>query len=371
MDNFVAYFSQILLIFKSFVITSVTFYNMFFIDISKIFKILSHLSTENRDNMNRYKVMLPRNGSPSIFERKNPVGLIFEPKFDGTRVLIYKEGRDIEIINQRGVDIIYKYPELLDIPFNIKAESCVLDAVIVVLDKDSMPNPKMLQQREQTNSKELIYNKSKTMPSTIFVFDILEKNGQVLINTPLSERKRILGEVIDNTYFIRPCPYVLTGKQLWEDIQRRGMEGLIAKDLNSKYEQGVRSWAWLKINNFNTTNTIVAGFTKGKAERSFTDLILASYVPDKQVPIYIGRISKCLDVQTERKFRRLLGQLKTSEPFLPENERMKVSGEVEWLKPEIIIKVRYMGLTKNNELIEPTFIRLRFDKGPEDCILAA
>ncbi|MCL6500788.1 MAG: hypothetical protein K6T16_01995 [Candidatus Pacearchaeota archaeon] len=318
---------------------------------------------------NRYKFMLPRQGDIAIFERGSLAGLVFEPKFDGVRVLLYKDGNDIELINQKGKDIVYRYPELLYVISNINAKNCVLDAGLVVLGKGDRPDPLKLQQREQLDSKEIIDAGSRTMPSTLFVFDILEKEGVSLVEKPLAERKRILAEVITDCPLITRVFCTSQGRELWKKIQEQEIEGLIAKELSSKYEQGKRSWAWLKINHFNTINAIVFGFVKDQNRRAFSKLILGVYVPDKAEPIYLGAVSESFDAQTTRNLRKLLGQLKTNESFLPENERAKIAGKVTWLKPELIAKIRFLEMTREKGLKEPRLIRLRFDKNPEDCVL--
>ncbi len=319
----------------------------------------------------KYQVMLAKQGDKDIFNRKSLAGFIFEPKFDGTRVLIYKEGNDIELINRREKDITFKYPELLEIPRNIKCSSCVLDAELVILDKEGRPDFNLLQQREQLDNKIAIEVRSKTMPATLFVFDILEKDGQSLVDKPLGERKRILAEIIKSSPFISLTPYTTKGKELWKQIQEQGMEGMIAKELGSRYEQGKRSWAWLKIKNLNTVDAIIVGYTEGEGERKafFGSLVLAAYVPDKGELIYIGNVGTGFDKKTLKKLIKKMKKLKTEKPALSEEQQERIKEKVTWIKPELIAEIKYLELTKDRELRAPSFLRLRFDKKLEDCIL--
>ncbi|UZE94248.1 MAG: hypothetical protein IB618_01605 [Candidatus Pacearchaeota archaeon] len=315
--------------------------------------------------MEKYKVMLVKLGDKDLLNRKSLVGFIFEPKFDGIRVLIYKEGNDIELVNRKGRDIIFKYPELLEIPRNINCKDCVLDAVLTILNKEGKPNHSSLQYREQLNHPLAINSKSRTVPATLFVFDILEKDDQTLVNKSLGERKRILGEIITNSPFISLASHTTNGKELWKQIQERELSGMIAKELSSIYEQGKRSWSWLNIQNINTTNTLIVGSTKNEEEKHFDSLILASYVPEKGEIIYVGTLKQGFN----KKIKKKLKKLKTDKPALSEEERNKIKEEVTWIKPELIVEVKYQEMTKDKQLKEPSFIRLKFDKKPGDCLL--
>jgi len=315
--------------------------------------------------------MLAKLGDKDIFNRKSLAGYIFEPKFDGTRVLIYKEGNNIELINRRDKDITYKYPELLEIPRNIKCENCVLDAELVILDKDGNPDFKLLEQREQIDNKMVIEERSKKMSAILFVFDILEKDGQSIIDKPLGERKRILSQIIKNSSFISLMPYTTKGKELWNQIQEQNTEGMIAKELGSRYEQNKRSWSWLKIKNTNTLDAIIVGFTKGEDEREkyFGSLVLAVYVSDKGEVVYIGDVKVGFDKKLLKRLTKKMKKLTTDTPALSEEERIKEKEEVTWIKPELIAEIKYKEITKEKLIEEASFVRLRFDKKPEDCLL--
>ncbi len=326
--------------------------------------------------MNKYQFMLSKLGDRDILNRKSLVGFIFEPFFDGTRVLIYKEGNDIEIINALGNDIIFKYPELLDIPRYIKTESCVLDAELVVLGEESIPDAKLLQEREQLNNKIAIDSKSKTLPAKVFVFDILEKDGEVLTEKFLGDRKRILEGLITSSFIISFLPHLTKGKDLWKQVQEQKIEGIMAKEINSRYQQGKKSWSWLKIKNLNTANAIIVGFTKKleeKQEKYFESAILASCVPEKMGFVYVGKLK---DIETNfnkrmlKKLTKRMKKLVIERSCLNEGEKNKIDDKnIIWIKPEIVIQLSYSELTKEKQLRGVSFLRLRFDMKPANCFL--
>ncbi|MEM4214924.1 MAG: non-homologous end-joining DNA ligase [Candidatus Pacearchaeota archaeon] len=319
--------------------------------------------------MMRYKPMLAQLGSKELLDRKT-VGFIFEPKLDGTRVLIYKGGDNIQLINRRDKDITFRYPELLDIVNQIKANSCVLDAELVVLDKENKPNFNLLQQREQLDNKFMIDLRSKEIPATLFVFDILELENKPLIDKFLRERKLLLQKIIVENSLIAICPWTANGKALWEKVKEQGLEGIMAKEVNSKYEQK-RSWAWLKIKNINTIDAAIIGFTPGEGIRAstFGSLVVAVYNPEMQEWKCIGKLGTGFDQKMLKYLTKKMKKLKIENSVLSEEEQKKINENVTWIKPELVVEVQYLELTKNNELRAPTFLRLRFDKKPEECVL--
>lgn len=211
----------------------------------------------------RFNFMSAKNGDEDVFNRKTLSGFVFEPKFDGVRVMIYKDTDNLEIINEKGEDIIRKYPEFLDIPNNIKAQTCVLDAQIVVPDKDGKSNLSSLQLREMLTVPKSINLQSKKNPAVLFVFDILFKDGMNFANNlSLEKRKEELKNTVVESNFIKQCPFTMDGQELWKKIDSLGIGGVMAKDLAGKYEEGRKNWSWLKINKKNTMNTIIVGFIK-------------------------------------------------------------------------------------------------------------
>lgn len=309
-------------------------------------------------------------------------GWIYEPKLDGTRVLVYKNKDKIRLINRRKNDITYRYPELAKIGKNIKAGSCVLDAELVVLDKSGKPNFNLLQQREQLDKKLLIELRSKQFPATLFVFDLLEVEGESYVNKRLYERKEKLKALIRESPYLVLCPYTTKGKELWKKVVEQGLEGVMAKRLDSIYEFK-RSRNWLKIKNLNTIDAIIIGFTRGKKARasSFGALLLAAYAKASKAKkpklVYIGRVGTGFDESMLKQLLEMMKVLKTKRPVLSKDELRKVyrkvakkaTEEISWVKPKLIAEIKFLELTKDNELRAPSFLRLRFDKRLEECVI--
>ncbi len=301
-------------------------------------------------------VMLAKVGNSETLGDKN---YIFEPKFDGTRVLIFKKGKSIRLVNRRGKNITYRYPELDDIWKNIK-ENCVLDGELVILNKKHLPDFNLLQSREQIENRTQIKLRSMEIPATIFVFDILSLKGKSLMKIPLMERKKVLSKVVEISPMISLTPYTRKGKALWKRVQRLKMEGVMAKRTDGEYLPGRRTDSWLKIKNNKTLDAIVIGYTREK--RAISALALAAYKNKKLV--YIGRVAAGLD---EKIIKSLSEELHPAK--LPAVKDIKTSKKIYYVKPKIIVEVKYLEITKDGQLRAPVFLRIRDDKKLEDCTI--
>jgi bifunctional non-homologous end joining protein LigD len=169
------------------------------------------------------------------------------------------------------------------------------------------------------------------------------------------------------------------GKDLWKQIKGQKMEGMVAKEVNSKYIPGARHWSWLKIKNFNTTDAIVVGLKEDeKSKKSFISLILAMFDQKTDSLKFIGELPNEFTGKTIATITRRLKPLITNEPAFSEEEQKTLkevlkfdstTQKVTWLKPELIAEIKHYGSVSKNELNSPSFLRLRFDKDIKDCIL--
>lgn len=297
-------------------------------------------------------VMLAKQGTKDDLKNKN---FIFEPKFDGIRVLIYRNGKNIKLINRRENNVTRQYPELSDLWKNIKDDS-IIDGELVTLGKKHQPDFNLLQQRQVDNPIK-IKILSKEYPATIFVFDILKLKNESLTNKSLLERKKVLEREVRHSSKIAISPYTTNGKALWKKTQRVGLEGVMAKKADSKYEK-TRSSSWLKIKHTDTIDAIVLGYTREK--RRISALALGAYHHGKL--IYIGRVGAGLDEKTISELSRKLK---------PTSKHMNVESikKINFVKPNTIVEVKYMQITKDLKLRAPALLRIRTDKKLKDCAI--
>ena len=331
--------------------------------------------------MEVYEHMQPKRGSTSILDRSNLIGYIFEPKFDGIRVLIYKDKEDIAIFNQVKKDLIGLFPEFLDLPAFVKAKSCVVDAEIVVLNNSKVPDQELLQEREHARSVQEIKFKSKKIPASLFVFDILEKDETSLTDEPLRKRKLLMKDIITDGPNITLVPYTMHGKDLWEQIEKQKLPGMMAKESSSKYIKGA-SWSWLDIDKKPMTDAIVAGVeTKNmKQGERISSILLAVYDSKIDHFKYIGKIEeKDIEKTHAKLIKSMIKNNLTDRPIInidekekdekiKEKEEKSSQNSIKWLEPSVVARVKFKEI-QDHILIQPRIARIRLDKYARECTL--
>jgi DNA ligase D-like protein (predicted ligase) len=287
-------------------------------------------------------------------------GWIFEPKIDGTRCIAHV-GEDVVMLNRRHTNITHRYPELVN-ALAAKAKDCILDGEIAVFS-NGKPDFAALAAREHQNDKLRINYLSKAMPASYIVFDILESEGKRVMDRPLSERKTILSEVLqeDNLVIISDF-FPVKGDEYFQAALKMGIEGIMAKRLDSTYQPGVRSPDWIKIKKRLKFDLVVGGYIPGKGHREpfFGGLLLGAYDSDRL--IYVGRVGSGFSFQELEDFAGDFEPVSSS-PFF----NTPATPEVRWLKPRQVVEVAAMEVTADFSLRAPVFLRRRFDKDPKEC----
>ncbi len=288
---------------------------------------------------------------------------IFEVKWDGIRAISYvKEGLSIRSRNQK--ELIYNFPELSEL--NDLTHDAVLDGEIIVM-KDGKPDFQTLIQRMQNNKPGDIRYMSGKFPADYIIFDILEKDGEELLDIPLMERKRILKDSVKEGKFAVLSIFVEnTGEAYYRAALKKGLEGIMAKKKQSSYEPGKRSNNWLKIKQEKTCDCVIFGYTKGEGNRenTFGSLIMGLY--DAAVPVFIGKVGTGFSQEDMGNMKLSLDKYKVEEETL---HGVDMDREITWLRPEIVCEVGYQSITDDGKLRIPVFKRFREEKDPLECTI--
>jgi bifunctional non-homologous end joining protein LigD len=302
---------------------------------------------------------------------------VFEVKWDGVRaILLHDKAKEAitEIQSRNGKNITHRYPEITKaIGTVVKSnESIVLDGEIVVLNKEGIPDFQMHQKRMNVESQRDIEFLSNEIPATYFVFDILYINGRNVEELQLSDRRKILNSVIaEGSKRIRISEYIEEkGKALFKSVIERHLEGIVAKDKHSKYHQGIRSSAWLKIKGILTQDCIVVGYTKGEGNRQdyFGSLILAAY-DDLGKLRFIGHSGSGFGFDQLKETLTVMQRLRTENNFCPLDSIPYTNSKPTWLRPELVAEVKFSGWTQDLIMRAPIFLRFRYDKRPTECLI--
>lgn len=273
-------------------------------------------------------------------------GWLFEPKWDGIRAILTRDGDRPMIHTRRGTEVGARYPELSGVAL---AERLVLDGEIVALDEVGNPSFERLQRRIHRAG-----GPRSGEPSVSFVaFDLLWLNGESLIGLALEERLRRLGALPLEHPFVRAEPVRGDGVGLWEAITARDLEGMVAKRLGSIYRPGIRSADWRKIPHLHTARVVVGGYTPGSGGRSrtFGSLLLGLW--EGRRLRWVGAVGSGLGDADLVAVRRALDEMRREDsPFHPDPD---MPSPAAWVEPALVAAVRFRNWTAAGRLRHPVF----------------
>lgn len=279
---------------------------------------------------------------------------LYEVKWDGTRSIAFIEGGSYRLVNRRRFDMTERYPEMASL--GGLGDGIVLDGELVVL-KDGQPDFSLLLSREHIRSAFKIKTASRANPATFMVFDQLYADFKALIGEPLSERRERLRETLvrgGGDRIVFSDGVVEQGKAFFDQVRRRGLEGVMAKRLNSTYLPGKRSDAWLKIKARLKMHCAILGFVPSEGppgERDFRSLIIATLAEDGELRP-VGKVGSGIDGRVRKELNSLLWSRLRDRPLVP----CKLPGK--WVEPGLYCTVSYFERTVNGELRAPVFEEL-------------
>jgi bifunctional non-homologous end joining protein LigD len=301
--------------------------------------------------------MLAETGSKEDLKRKDYWA---QRKLDGTRCILIKDGDRVEMRGRSWInDYAPKFPEIVEEIRKLPVDSCVLDSELTFFKKGTDQDVFITALAGPETKKGYV---AKAM-----VFDVLYVEDYDLRDLPLEDRLDILRDLIpEELKHVDSVRTVKKGKKAYfERISRKGGEGVIIKERKSPYREGERTEEWLKVKNWRSDEAVIVGFTKGKGERAktFGSLILAQRGRDGRWR-YVGKASGFTE-ETMKQLLQKMRRLKTDRP--PVKNPEKVDNVQAWVKPRIVVEVKYYEKSKNGLFRFPDFLRVRTDKRPEEC----
>lgn len=290
----------------------------------------------------------------------------YETKQDGQRAVVYLEGDGVLLLRARsGEDITAAYPELRALGGALGATSAVLDGEILALDEQGRADFQLLQSRMGlAHAPERAARLAARAPVHLVLFDVMHLAGRSLVALPYARRRGRLEQLgLAGPFWSTPAALVGHGADALRATREHGLEGLVCKRLDSVYEPGVRSRAWIKIRNMRTEDVVVGGWLPGKGR--LTGLPGSVLVGQRAA----GRLRYVGNVGTgwsESERTQLAALLRASEtgacPFDPVP---RVPG-AHWVLPRLVGEVRYSVRTRSGLLRQPSWLRLRPDLTPQE-----
>jgi DNA ligase D-like protein (predicted ligase) len=293
--------------------------------------------------------------------RKLPEGdeWLYEVKFDGYRGVLIKDGLRAEIRSRKNRDLSGMYPGVVEACLAVDAEAAVIDGEIVAVDPQGRPSFQALQHRGSHSGHRVVF----------YAFDLLHLDGKDLTASPLEERRAGLPRLLAGSGLLlsrelpgRPSEIVAAARGL-------GLEGVIAKRRDSVYEPGERSGAWQKLKLELSQEFLVGGYRPGF---NAVDALLVGYHEGARLR-FAGKVKAGFVAHVRRDlFKKLQPLHRSTCPFadLPNSRSDRWGGgvtademhEMQWVKPAVVVQVRFVEWTAEGRLRHSAFVGLRTDK---------
>ncbi len=284
---------------------------------------------------------------------------IYERKFDGERILVFRNGQDVRLVTRNRKAVNPAYPELVEAFGDMNAADFVVDGEVVAF-KNKVTSFSRLQQRIQIRDPEQA--RASRVAVYFYAFDICYLDGYRLDGLPLRRRKALLRGALDFGHRVRFTAHRnAEGEAYFKEACEKGWEGVIAKRADASYTHG-RSTDWLKFKCSKGQELVIGGFTEPQGEREGFGALLVGYYEDDELR-YAGKVGTGYDDEFLVEFRTKLGALESDEsPFCDGPE----GNSVHWVKPELVGEFGFTEWTRAGRLRHPRFLGLRRDKSARE-----
>lgn len=290
----------------------------------------------------------------------------FEMKWDGVRALAAVTSEDVRITSRRGNDVTARYPELHALAGAVPG-GALLDGEIVAVDASGRPSFEVLQQRMNVASPDVAARLAARVPVVYMIFDVLWLDGLLVTDLPYTERRALVERFgLAAQHWQTPPAHTGDGEAVHDAATALGLEGVVAKRLDSRYEPGRRSQAWRKTKVDRHQELVVGGWLPG-AGRLETRLgsLLVGYYDDEHRLRYAGRVGSGIDEQTRDRLESLVGEhARATTPFV-DLPRLK---DARFVEPVLVVEVRFHEWTQAGILRHPRYAGLRDDKDADAVV---
>jgi bifunctional non-homologous end joining protein LigD len=316
--------------------------------------------------------IVPMMAQPSTAVPRDETKWSFEVKWDGVRAIAYLKPGRLRLESRNLNDVTEAYPEVRGLIAQIGMHEMVLDGEIVAFDYSDPAHPRpsfeRLQHRMHVRGASAIRRLQSSMPVVYAIFDLLYLDGHSLMERPYSERRAQLETLkLSGPAWRVPAAHAGEGRLLLEATARQGLEGIVAKRLECRYEPGRRSGNWLKIKHTMRQELVIGGWVPGEGRRSnrIGALLMGYY--ENGAFTYAGRVGTGFTERTlDDLFKRLAPLRQDGNPFDAGGGRDRIAREATFVKPKLVAEVELRGWTTERIMRAPSFKGLREDKSPRE-----
>jgi len=293
-------------------------------------------------------------------------GWAYEFKWDGTRAVVFNDRGTLRVVSRTQEDLTKRYPELRAMSEALGSHVAVLDGEIVALGPDGVPRFEQLQQRIGLQTDADVRRRMKQVPVYYFAFDLLYLDGRRLTERPYRERRALLRELaLAGPAWQTPDSQEGHGDAMLEASLASGLEGIVAKRLDSVYEEGRRSTSWLKIKNRHRQELVIGGWLDGEGKRQgLPGALLVGYWEDGRL-VYAGRVGTGFtDAALARLAEQMAPLARDDSPF----GRGSPPAAAHFVEPRLVGQFEFSDWTRANQVRAGAFKGLREDVDPREVV---
>jgi DNA ligase D-like protein (predicted ligase) len=290
---------------------------------------------------------------------------LHEIKHDGYRMHARLDGGSVQLLTRTGLDWAHKYPSIAAVLSVLPAKQAYLDGELCGIRSDGKTSFSMIQAASDSGNADAL---------VLFLFDLLYLNGEVISAAALHQRKERLRHLLSNAGV--PLQYsdhqIGQGPEFYAKACELSLEGIISKRADAPYSPGDRG-LWVKVKCQNREEFVVVGWTDPEGSRPWLGALLLAYYDPHGRLVYAGRVGTGIDhAELEWLWRRLQPLAAAGMPLdkaPPRSNRFRsplVLSRVHWVRPELVVEVKYLAWTGDNLLRQVVYEGLREDKDPTD-----
>jgi len=289
----------------------------------------------------------------------------FELKWDGVRAIAYLRPGRVRIESRNLNDVSGRYPELRALGRQLGMREAVLDGEIVAFEEHGRPSFSHLQPRMHQTSQSAIKRLARSTPVTYVIFDVLYLDGQSTMALPYRERRALVERLdLNGSAWQTPANHLGDGRDFLAVTAEHGLEGVIAKRLDSPYRPGERGGEWLKVKNTNRQELVIGGWLEGKGNRTgqIGALLMGYHEEQAERALrYAGRVGTGFSrSELERLGAQLGARRRRTSPFAKHG--VQPPKDAHFVKPDLVAEIEFSHWTPDRILRHSSYRGLRTDK---------